>query len=503
MTPQEDAACVAYFKICRHDPLRWVKLAYGWGQPGPLEDRTGPEPWQREVLEHIGEQLRAGVSPVMVAVASGHGVGKSALMAWIRGWAMSTCSNTRGIVTANTEVQLRTKTLPEFAKWHGLQINREWFDGSFSYRYQRQPEHSETWRFDAIAWSETRPEAFAGLHNAGNRIVVLYDEASAISDVIWETTEGALTDADTEILWLAFGNPTRATGRFSECWGKHRNRWKTWRVDARTVSHTNKEQLAAWIDAYGEDSDFVRVRVLGQQPRAASTQFIGTDVVEAAIARPAEAMPSDIWVWGLDVARQGDDMSVLCKRRGRDARTWAVRKWRIRDTMQLASHVAQEWQDASDRGDKPDGLFVDGGGVGGGVVDRLRQLGVPVTEVQFGGAADNAGLGISGAAGERYANKRAEMWGAMRAWLAVGAIPNDPELFADLTGVEYGFAGKGGDAIVLERKEDMKKRGLASPDYGDALALTFAYPLVKKAAFSQAAARRAGFGDYHPHEAFR
>ena len=126
---------------------------------------------------------------------------------------------------------------------------------------------------------------------------------------------------------------------------------------------------------------------------------------------------------------------------------------------------------------KIDAIFVDGGGVGGGVVDRLMFLRANVREVQFGAKADRATQSQDGAV--VYANKRAEMWGNMREWLAGGMIENNPDLIADLTGVEYGYVlREGRDAIQLEKKEDMRKRGLASPDRADALALTFAYPVA-------------------------
>jgi hypothetical protein len=125
---------------------------------------------------------------------------------------------------------------------------------------------------------------------------------------------------------------------------------------------------------------------------------------------------------------------------------------------------------------RPDAIFVDGGGPGGGVVDRVRQLGFRVIEVQFGGKADRAAPGEQEAF--CYANKRAEMWGSLRQWLPGGMIPDSRELLNDLVGVQYGYAIRDGrDAIILERKEDMRKRGLASPDHADALALTFAYPV--------------------------
>lgn len=483
------------FRLLRHNPLGWVDIAYPWGEPGTmLEAEPGPEQWQADLLGHIGDQLAKGVSPICVAVRSGHGVGKSSLMAMVRGWAMSTMADTRGLVTANTGAQLVTKTLPEFAKWHNLAINAHWFDGSMAYRYALDPAHRETWRFDAVTWSQENPAAFAGLHNAGRRILLQFDEASEIPPVIWETAEGALTDADTEIVWLAFGNPTQTSGRFAECFGAGRSRWHCVEIDARSVRRTNKALIEEWARHYGEDSDFFRVRVKGQAPRAGSTQFIGHDLVEAAMARQVVATINDPLIYGVDVAREGDDQSVLFKRRGPDARDWPPLAWRIPDVMEVASRVAAEAAR-----EKPDAIFVDIGGQGGGVVDRLRQLGFRPIGVNFGSGADRASLSITDNMGENYANKRAEMWGAMRAWLRDrGAIPNLRELRDDLTGVQYGYNVR--EEIQLERKKDMKKRGLASPDYGDALALTFAYPVLRSAMREEARRFRRVDEDYDPRQ---
>jgi hypothetical protein len=486
----------------QHDPLGWVRQFYPWRETGILEREPGPEQWQADLLGHLGRELAAGRSPVRVAVRSGHGIGKSSLMGMVRGWAMSTMCDTRGIVTANTGAQLAGKTLPEFSKWHHLQLNAHWFDGSQVYRYALNPARRDTWRFDAVTWSAENPAAFAGLHNAGRRIVLMFDEASEIPDVIWETAEGALTDVDTEILFLAFGNPTQASGRFAACFGRDRHRWHTLEVDARAVRRTNKREIAAWIEAYGEDSDFVRVRVKGQAPRTGSQSLIGHDLVEAAMARVPGPSISDPLVFGVDVARFGDDASVIVRRRGFDARTWPPIKYRGLDTMQLAARVVQQAEE-----DKPDAIFIDETGVGAGVVDRVRQLmansGTTVLGVNFGSASDRAGLMAAGAADERYANKRAEMWGAMREWLRRGGcIPADNELRDDLTGVQYGFTAK--MEIQLERKEDMKKRGLASPDVGDALAVSLAYPVLGSRLKAQAQRlndRGRQSWDYDPHAA--
>jgi hypothetical protein len=454
----------------RGDPERFVMEAFPWGEPGPLLNETGPDEWQTDVLRLI----RDGLSPdraLRIGVASGHGVGKSALVAWVLLYSITTEVDCRGVVTANTQTQLTTKTWPELSKWTGLSpLLESMFDLTATSLASK--ERPRTWRLDAIPWSETRTEAFAGLHNQGRRIVVVFDEGSSIPDVIFETTEGALTDANTEIIWLVCGNPTRNTGRFREIFGRFRDRWVTRQVDSRDVRITNKKQINQWLDDYGEHSDFFRVRVKGEFPRAGSMQFISSELVTAATQREVDASKYDPVVMGVDVARFGSDASVIYIRRGRDGRSIPPIKLRGVDTMQLAARVADEAHRY-----QCDQIFVDGGGVGGGVVDRLRQLKVDVVEVQFGGKPLRHQPGQD-AATSIYANRRAECWGYLKEWLAGGSIPNDQELIGDLTGVEYGYRMiDGRDAIQLEKKDDMRRRGLASPDIGDALALTFALPV--------------------------
>ena len=242
---------------------------------------------------------------------------------------------------------------------------------------------------------------------------------------------------------------------------------------SREVKITNKKQIAEWIADYTEDSDFARVRIRGVFPRAGSMQFIGSDIVDAATKREVDEGKYAPVVMGVDVARFGADASVIYIRRGRDARSILPIKLRGADTMTVAARVAEEA-----RKYQCDQIFVDGGGVGGGVIDRLRQLRFSsVVEVQFGSKPVRNQIG-QGASMSVYFNRRAEMYGLMKEWLEASAIPNDPELISDLTNVEYGYRLlEGRDAIQLERKEDMRSRGLASPDIADALALTFALPV--------------------------
>jgi len=452
------------------DPCKFVLWAFSWGEEGSeLANSVGPESWQIEILKAIRDGLLTANQAIQLATTSGHGIGKSALVAWITLWAISTCPDTRGVVTANTENQLRTKTWVELAKWYRLFIARDLFEFSATRLCSRDPEHADTWRIDMVPWSERNVEAFAGLHNKGRRILVVFDEASAIPDNIWETTEGALTDEDTEILWIVFGNPTRNTGRFRECFpgGRHATVWKSFKVDSREVSFTNKKQIEQWASTYGDDSDFFRVRVKGEFPRVGAMEFISRAMAEEAALRELEASPFDALVMGVDVARFGDDETVIVFRRGRDGKSIPALRLSKVDTMTVAGKVAEL---ATQH--QVDAIFVDGGGVGGGVIDRLRQLRFNVLEVQFGAKPDGVNLEDPST---RCANKRAEIWCAMRDWLRGGCIPDDRHLIEQLSGVLYGFNAD--QAIQLERKEDMKKRGMASPDWADALAVTFAYPV--------------------------
>lgn len=471
----------------KHDPYGFVIFAFPWGEPGTeLANMTGPEPWQEKFLKQVRDKM---ADPRVLLTneikdqrsrTSGHGIGKSALVAWLILWSMSTCVDTRGVVTANTETQLRTKTWVETAKWHRLFIGRDLFRLTATAMFARDPAHASTWRFDAVPWSERNTEAFAGLHNQGSRITLIFDEASAIPDLIWEVAEGALTDRNTQIFWWAFGNPTKNTGRFRECFpgGRFSHRWDTEAVDSREVSLTDKEQIDKWISDWGEDHDFVRVRVRGVFPRVDAESFISRELVDEATNREVEpqlGMPVYI---GVDVGRFGDDPSVIYPRKGRDARSLPVEVYYGIDTMTLAKKVAE-----AVLRHRASFAFVDAGGVGGGVVDRLHQLRIPVIPVDFGSKPDGTNI----ESGVKYANKRAEIWGGMKEWLATGALPESVEgavkqdgtlvtLQDELVAPTYTLNNK--EEIQLERKQDMRRRGVASPNIADALATTMAMPDV-------------------------
>lgn len=469
MLSAADQAALASDLACfEHDPLGYVLWAFPWAMPGTeLEREAGPRAWQREELEHIGKAVassRDTSEVVREAISSGHGIGKSALVAWLSRWALATREDSRGVVTANTETQLRTKTWPEVAKWHRLAMDRELFVCTATALHSADPEHEKTWRVDAVTWSENNTEAFAGLHNKGKRLLVVFDEASGIADRVWEVTEGALTDEQTEIIWAALGNPTAPAGRFRECFRKNRHRWRARQIDSRDVEGTNKELFAQWITDHGLDSDFVKVRVRGIFPALSAKQFISETDVDAAFGRelrPEQYNFAPI-ILSCDPAWEGDDELVIAKRQGLHFDILRVIPKNDNDIV-IAGIIAQ-LEDTHEA----DAVFIDGG-FGTGIVSAGRTLKRDWTLVWFGGRPDDQGC----------LNKRAEMWKLTRDWLkGGGAIPKDQVLRDDLIGPETVARMDG--KLMLEPKDAMKRRGVKSPNRADALALTFAYPVATK-----------------------
>ncbi|MBF0214000.1 MAG: terminase [Magnetococcales bacterium] len=460
-----------------HDPLGFVLFAFPWGK-GELKGHAGPRTWQREYLEQLGAEVKRRnfngsdpVEPVQMATASGHGIGKSALTAFLILWILSTRPHAKGVVTANTADQLRTKTWGELGKWLKLCITGHWFDyssgkNSMSLAYKG---HHESWRVDAQTCREENSESFAGQHAQNSSSFYIFDEASAVPDVIYQVARGGLTDG--EPLWFLFGNPTRNSGEFREAFGKNRHRWVTRQIDSRTVEGTNKDLLDEWEKDWGTDSDFFRVRVRGMFPSASSAQFIASDAVARCIKLTIDDddvthMPL---VFGLDVARFGVDRSCLVVRRGRKVLKVIVFKEK-RELMQLSTVVSQ-WIN----GMNPLAVFIDGTGLGAGVVDRLRQLGHrQIIDVQ----------GAAKASKPIWGNLRAEMWAKMKDAIHDGLdLPDDPrELQDDLIGPEFFHNQR--DALMIEPKEAMKRRGLASPDTADALALTYAQDVATRMDYS-------------------
>lgn len=478
MTSEEAEELAVLLDSFEHDPLGFVETMFPWGE-GELEGQK-IEDWQREFLDTLGKKLRAGRikdkdvwryigGAIRRAIASGHGIGKSALVSWLILWALATKEDTMGVVTANTAGQLAAKTWAQLGKWHRMFLGAHLFTYTATAIYSADPKHEKTWRIDAIPWTEHKSEAFAGLHNKGKRIIVIFDEASAISDKISEVTEGALTDDNTEIMWFKFGNPTRNTGNFAECFTKHKHLWDPRQIDSRTVAITNKTQIKEWVDTYGEDSDFVRIRVRGVFPNKGDRQFFPASLLEEARQRglrmppPPKNSPFPS-VISLDSAWTGVDEIACGHKIGLFIKiAWVQAK--NDDDVLLAQRFAQTEDEL-----KADAAFIDFGygtgvySVGKSIFNRKWQL------IQFGGAALNP---------KKHRNKRAEMYDNLRVFFKNGgAIADDPRFIAELAALEEVYRDDG--IVQLEAKEDFIQREGYSPGRADAGALLFAGPVKPK-----------------------
>jgi len=485
---QQEPELMANIFSYANDPLGFVMFAFPWGQPGtPLARHKGPRKWQVEVLEeirvhiaHNKNRMAQGLDPEVFQLvrASGRGIGKSTLLSWLALWFLSCHPGATCIVTANTEDQLKSRTFAEVGKWLTMSINGHWFDKQkmkvepaawFAKAIREQLKVDTDYYYgDGQLWNADNPGAFAGVHNTTAGTMVIFDEGAEIPAAIWDITSGFFVDVMLHRYWLGFSNPRLNTGAFYDCFhGPRRPYWRSACIDSRDIEGADVSVFQQIIDTHGEDSDIARVEVKGEFPRQGEQQFISREVVQEAQQRTPDGDHGAPLVLGVDVARFGDDATVLFPRQGRDAQSLAPITYRKLDTVQVANKVA-EWCEQYN----PTAVFVDGGGVGGGVVDLLKSMGYQIFEVNGGEKADSSG---------EYLNKRAEMWDRMKKWLSIGCIWKDTHkgsgskvctLETDLLAPNYDFDLQ--HRLKLERKDQMKKRGAASPDQADALALTFA-----------------------------
>lgn len=468
------------------DPLGFVMAVFPWGEStlpdgsfNPLHDKKGPEEWQRDELNQIGDHIKnnrhligMGLDPLVYrsATASGHGVGKSALVSWIIWFLMSTRVDTRMAVTASTQFQLEDKTWPELAKWRELAINKHWFDWTATgLTFAAYPDDKrKNYKATAATVSETNTEAFAGLHNEGKTVAIIFDEASGVLSKIWEVADGALTDG--EAFFWAFGNPTRPEGEFADCFDKHAHLYKTRHVDSRSVSFTNKNALNDILAKYGLDSDEARVRVLGQFPSNSEEGFFPLDAIEAAMRREDAYDAGAALIMGVDGSRSpSGDRFRITYRQGRDARSIPSLSLPGMNTLDAVRVVSKEADKV-----RPDAIVIEGTGPTTGLIDLLKDRGYPVFEVYPGAPSSRP---------QEFQNNRAEWMFEMREWLwEKGVLPSDADgknLRTEMLGIRYGYQ-KQTLKMFIESKQDMKARGLPSPDETDSLMLTFAVRIARR-----------------------
>lgn len=429
--------------------------------------RSDPVAFVREQLQAEPttwqcESLMALVTETRIAIRSGHGVGKSTFLAWAILWFMLTRLPVKVMATANRQDQIFDVLWSECRAWHRrlqplLRSMLEITSDKISYL----PEPEANFAVARTARKES-PEAFQGMHQ--KHMLLIADEASGIDNVIFEAGAGAMSTPGA--ITVLTGNPTRTSGFFFNAFHGAKNNWWTRKVSCEELIEEGAPYVSASFPGeiandFGADSNAYRVRVLGEFPTTEDEQVIPFELAEAAMER--EVSTTDLYrtVWGLDVARFGDDKSALCKRRGNTVLE-PVKWWQHKDLMQTTGMVVNEYNETDD---KPSEILVDVIGLGGGVVDRLYELGLPVRGINVAESASSKDI---------YARLRDELWFKARDWFLKRdcSLPDDSLLMGELVSPLYSFTSSG--KMQVESKSDMKRRGHKSPDLADAFVLTFA-----------------------------
>lgn len=440
----------------------WAESAQRWRTQGPAGFAAhvlGANPTQQQL-----DASRALVETRRVSIRSGHGTGKTTFEAWCVLWFLASYFPARVPCTAPTAHQLGDVLWAEIAKWHRAWAARHpWMSAQFtwaaeSYRLASAPNESF-----AVARTSRKesPEALQGFH--AENILFLIDEASGVPDNIFEVAEGALSTEGAFVVMAA--NPTRQSGYFFDSHHKMRAHWAALHWSGEDSPMVSRQYIDTMAQKYGRNSPVFKVRVLGDFVDAADG-VISLELCEAAKARDVAVNSAAPIVWGVDVARFGDDSTALAKRQG-NHQLGPVREWWGKDTMQTAGLVKHAW-DATLPTVRPAAINVDVIGIGAGVVDRLKEMGLPVVGVNV---AESESVRDGG---ELSFNRlRDELWWKGREWLEARdcKLADDDETIAELTTPTYAFTSNG--RILVERKDELRKRGVKSPNRADAWLLTF------------------------------
>jgi len=433
---------IQFITLYRTDPVLFVKEVLG----------VEPDEWQKDFLTAVASGERK------ISIRSGHGVGKSTTASWAMLWFLLTRYPVKVVVTAPTSAQLYDALFAELKRWvkELPQPIQELLDVKQE-RIELKASATEAFISARTSRAE-QPEALQGVHS--DNVMLVADEASGVPEAVFEAAAGSMSGHNA--LTILLGNPVRSSGFFFETHNRLKDEWWTRRVSCLDSTRVSKEYVQDMKSRYGEESNAYRIRVLGEFPRSDDDTIIPMELLESAKHRDTRAYEDAPIIWGLDVARFGSDSSVLCKRQSNVVQT--LERWRNLDLMQLTGAVVAQYE-ACDHKNRPAEILVDSIGLGAGVVDRLRELKLPCRGIN---------VSESPAMGGTYLNLRAELWHKAKAWLEKRdcKIPNNEDLIGELATVRYTFTSNG--KIKIESKDDIRRRGLKSPDMADAFVLTFA-----------------------------
>ena len=412
-----------------------------------------PDEWQEEFLRVIADPRKRRIS-----VRSGHGVGKSTAVAMAAIWHVLWRVPGKVVMTAPTSAQLFDALFAE-VKRLVREIKPPFHDllEVKSDRVELKGRNADCFISCRTSRAE-QPEALAGVHSP--HVLLIADEASGVPEAVFESAAGSMSGHSATTILT--GNPTRNSGLFYETHHRLRDQWYTMHVSCVESPRVSDDFVEEMKLRYGENSPAYHVRVLGNFPPAEDDTVIPVHLIDYAMANQVEIDEFTMPIWGLDVARHGNDSSVLCKRQGPVVHP--LKTWQGMDLMQLVGAVKVEY-DTSPPAKRPVEIIVDSIGLGSGVLDRLRELGLPARGLNVSERPAAVGL---------YNNLRSELWFKAKEWLENRDVqlPKDDQLFAELAAPRYTFSSNG--KIQVESKDSMKKRGLKSPDRADSFCLSLA-----------------------------
>ncbi len=437
-----------------------------------VEDVIGavPTPQQRQILGALGPGAR-------VAVRSGHGIGKTTVEAWALLWFLPLHPFARIPCTAPTFAQLNDVLWPEVAKWLSGSRLKDVLDYSNTRVWMKG--YEKEWF--AVARTANKPENLQGFH--GDHLFFVIDEASGVRDEIMEVVEGALTNKNAMLLMA--GNPTRIKGTFFDAFHGKRDNFTGFHFTAFDSPKPEEGRIYAenMAKQYGTDSDIYRVRVLGVFPAGEPDTFIRLDLAESAVDRDGVSEEGP-WAIGIDPARFGDDQSVIAYRKGR--RVMPLLSFPHADGPRIAGETLRIVREIRATGyEEVIPVRIDETGVGSSPIDFLK-----IAAVEHDLEIIPLGFGWAGNA--EYADLGSLLWGRAKEMLAEVSLPRDEALIAQLVSRKYKLNHLDGK-IKLERKEDMKRRRIVSPDRADAVVLCLSD--VRRSAVPFAAIRSASSRD--------
>lgn len=468
----------------RYDFCKLIYIIFPFGEKGHELEHWEPYDWQMEELSKLSMHLmnpETRYKTYRLIISSGNGAAKTAFGAMVIMMLMYT-QQLQARITANTDPQMKQIIWPEYDVWYRHARYADVFFEKLGTSIKARDEKlSSKWRVDTVNWSEQTPQAISGLHNKGKAIAYVFEEAPGIPAVIWQYASGAFTETDTIKIWMAFGNSDDPESKFEQLMDSAT--WRSRRIDTRTLSHIDEDQIKDWLmDAGGdEDDDDFRVRVRGMPRKSSKDAIMSADLINAGLARrkdfdksTVEMLPS---VLTCDPAWKGGDETCIWYRQGPYA--CLLEKYKLKDVAEDHMYTYNRmvyWE----RVVKADAVMIDQG-EGTAIWTLANNDGKYWELISFASAANDAATFQE----SEFGNIRAQMYYEGKKFLQNGGVldSKNPKYIEDIKrqlAWTHGMRHKVHGKKMCEPKLDVKSRVGKSPDVADGFILSFARPVTER-----------------------